>query len=123
MGRCGRLGMKGSESLSGWNAEFEDVSGNEVDMKIRIQGIDYLRAIVSVFVVIWHMGGGGCSLIFSKEAYLGHVLTLSDFVNFHLLLLAVPTFIFISIYLYASKPICTTSLTKQLSRILVLLSF
>jgi peptidoglycan/LPS O-acetylase OafA/YrhL len=92
-------------------------------MKTRIEGIDYLRAFMSVFVVVWHMEGGGRSLIFSKDRYLEHVFTLSDFVNFHLLLLAVPTFIFVSIYLYASKPVNIIAFKKQFARILILLSF
>lgn len=92
-------------------------------MKTRIVGVDYLRAFMSIFVVVWHMGGGGRSLIFSKDRYLEHVFTVSDFVNFHLLLLAVPTFIFVSIYLYASKPVSITAFKKQFARILILLTF
>lgn len=92
-------------------------------MKQRIEGIDYLRAIMSIFVVVWHMGGGGRSLVFSKDEYLKHVFTVSDLVNFHLLLLAVPTFIFVSIYLYASKPVSIMRFKKQLGRVFILLSF
>jgi len=91
-------------------------------MNSRIEGIEYLRAIMSIFVVIWHMEGGGQSLIFSKN-YLEHVFTVSDFVNFHLLLLAVPTFIFISIFLYASHRADKIVLKKRLKRILILLTF
>jgi len=78
---------------------------------------------MSIFVVVWHMDGGGRSLIFSKDRYLEHIFTVSDFVNFHLLLLAVPTFIFISIYLYASKPISVSALKKRFVRIATLLFF
>ncbi len=92
-------------------------------MKHRIEGIDYLRAIMSIFVVIWHMGGGGRSLIFSEDAYLEHVFTVSDFINFHLLLLAVPTFIFVSIFLYSLKPTSITGFKKQVLRVFLLLSF
>jgi peptidoglycan/LPS O-acetylase OafA/YrhL len=88
-----------------------------------IEGIDYLRAIMSIFVVVWHMGGGGRSLIFSKDKYLEHVFTVSDFVNFHMLLLAVPTFIFISNFLYALGGMNNTTLRKRLKRILILLTF
>lgn len=89
----------------------------------RIEGIDYLRAIMSVFVVVWHMEGGGRSLIFSKDKYLEHVFTLSDFVNFHMLLLAVPTFIFVSNFLYAMKVANSTALRKRLKKIFILLTF
>ncbi len=87
-----------------------------------LEGIDYLRAIMSVFVVVWHAGGGGRSLIFS-EKYLEHVFTVSDFVNFHMLLLAVPTFLFVSNFLYAMKVANSTALGKRIKRIFVLLTF
>lgn len=89
----------------------------------RIQGIDYLRAIMSVFVVIWHMGGGGSSLIFSEDHFLEHTFTFSDLVNFQILTLAVPTFIFVSIFLYAFKSTSESSLFKQLKRLLILVTF
>jgi peptidoglycan/LPS O-acetylase OafA/YrhL len=92
-------------------------------MRNRIEGIDYLRAIMSVFVVVWHMGGGGRSLIFSTERYLDHVFTLSDLVNFHLLLLAVPIFLLVSNYLYACQPANTQMLCKRIKRIMILLTF
>lgn len=78
---------------------------------------------MSIFVVFWHMGGGGRSLIFSEDKYLEHVFTMSDFINFHLLLLAVPAFIFVSIYLYASKPVSISTFKKQFTRVFILLTF
>lgn len=89
----------------------------------RLEGIDYLRAVMSIFVVIWHMGGGGRSRIFSIDTYLEHAFTLSDLVNFHLLLLAVPVFILIANFLYACQPVNRHTLRKRLQRILVLLTF
>ena len=89
----------------------------------RIEGFDYLRAIMSCFIVIWHMGGGGESLIFSANRYLEHEFTVSDFVNFHILLLAVPIFIFISCYLYILKGVSIVALKKRIKRILILLTF
>jgi hypothetical protein len=88
-----------------------------------IEGFDYLRAIMSVFVVAWHMEGGGKSLIFSKDRYLEHVFTVSDFVNFHILLLAVPMFIFISNYLYVLGGVSDSVFRKRARRILILLTF
>jgi len=90
-------------------------------VKTRHVGIDYLRAIMSVFVVIWHMGGGGTSLIFSRERYLEHSFTFSDFANFHVLLLAVPTFIFMSVYLYGLREVNVKALTSRMKRLLPLL--
>lgn len=92
-------------------------------MHKRIEGIDYIRAVMSVFVVVWHMGGGGRSLIFSKDKYLEHVFTLSDFVIFHVLLLAVPSFIFVSMFLYTLRGVNNTNFKKRLRRILILLTF
>jgi hypothetical protein len=89
----------------------------------RIDGLDYLRAIMSCFIVIWHMKGAGMSLIFSEERYIEHVFTVSDFVNFHMLLLAFPTFIFISCYLYVLKGVSIVALKKRFRRILILLTF
>lgn len=89
----------------------------------RINGIDYLRAICSVFVVVWHMKGGGQSLLWSKDRLLEHTFTVSDFLNYHILLLAVPTFIFISNFLYAFKGPSREALTKRLKRLLILVTF
>ncbi len=79
-----------------------DVNINQSIVKVQnIEGIEYLRVVMSKFVVIWHMGGGGSSFIFSKLDYGKHTFVFSDFLNFHILLLAVPVFIFISIYLFS----------------------
>ena len=50
---------------------------------------------MSVFVVARHLGGGGQSLT-STADWKRHVFTASDFVNFHVLSLAVPSFSLIS---------------------------
>ena len=86
------------------------------------EGIDFLRAILSVFVVTWHMEGGGRSLIFSKE-YMNHSFMVSDFINFHVLLLAVPTFIMISNYIYSLKEDNFEYLKKRLRRLFLIFSF
>jgi hypothetical protein len=89
----------------------------------RFEGIDYLRAILSISVVLWHMRTAGRSLIFSAEKYPLHKYTLSDFVNFQVLLLAVPTFILISNFLYAYGKVGKTALTRRLKRLFILLAF
>lgn len=70
----------------------------------RYIGIDYLRSLFSVCVVLVHIGYISPSMIFSKEFYLEHAFTVSDFINFYLLLLAVPIFFIISNYLFFQKP-------------------
>lgn len=89
----------------------------------RIDGIDYLRAACSVFVVVWHMKGAGRSLIFSKDRLIEHTFGLSDLINFHILLLAVPTFIFVSAFLYAFKGPGRSALARRQKRILTLVIF
>jgi hypothetical protein len=88
-----------------------------------IEGIDYLRSIMSIFVVIWHMNGVGHSLIFSRLNYAKHAFGFSDFLNFHILLLAVPVFIFISIYLFSIKQASFVMLRKRVSRLCLLTTF
>lgn len=69
------------------------------------------------------MGGGGHSLIFSKLDYAKHAFAFSDFLNFHILLLAVPVFIFISIYLFSIKQPNLTALGQRVTRLALLLTF
>lgn len=87
------------------------------------EGIDFLRAILSVFVVTWHMDAGGRSLIFSKAEYMNHSFIFSDFINFHVLLLAVPTFLLISNYIFSLKEHRFEYLSGRLRRLFLLFSF
>lgn len=88
----------------------------------RFEGIDLMRAVMSVFVVVWHMDGGGKSLIWSAR-YFDHAFTASDFVNFHVLLLAVPSFILISCFLHVARGVSAAKLKKRLKRLSILLAF
>ncbi len=88
-----------------------------------IAGFDYLRAVMSIFVVAWHMQVLGVSLMFSEDRYLEHTFSLTDLVYFHILLLAVPTFILMSTFLYALRGADAGRLRKQSKRILILLTF
>jgi peptidoglycan/LPS O-acetylase OafA/YrhL len=66
----------------------------------RYIGIDYLRAFFSVCVVLAHLGYISPSLIFNRELYLAHIFTVSDFINFYVILLSVPVFFIISNYFF-----------------------
>ena len=88
-----------------------------------IAGFDYLRAAMSICIVIWHMSGAGMSSIFSPVRYHEHVFTLSDFANFHILLLAVPVFMLMSNFLYALGEASPERLGRHLKRILILVTF
>lgn len=94
-----------------------------VNMKDRIEGVQYLRTIMSIFVVIWHFHGCGTSEIFSKEDFPRHTFSWSDFCNFHILLLAVPSFVFMSIFFYALKPSNKSTFNKRLTRLVILITF
>ena len=69
----------------------------------RIVGIDYLRAVFSVCVVLVHLGYVSPSAIFSEQEYAHHAFTWSDAVNFYVLCLAVPVFLLVSNFLLAQK--------------------
>lgn len=88
----------------------------------RLEGIEWLRAIMSIFVVAWHLGGGGKSLIWTDQ-FARHVYTASDFVNFQILLLAVPTFMLISNYLLARSNPDGATAWRRAKRVMALLLF
>ena len=66
-------------------------------------GIDYLRAFMSLAVIAWHMRLFGISPLFDVNGYATHRIQFSDLINFNLLLLAVPVFFLISIFLQIEK--------------------
>ena len=72
-------------------------------MRDRWYGIDYLRAAMSIAVVAWHLRIFGTSELFDLNGYPTHHIQFSDIINFNLLLLAVPTFFLISIFLQVQK--------------------
>lgn len=91
-------------------------------MKEHIHGFDYLRAVMSVFVVIWHFGGAGKSPQYSAE-FANYSPTWVDVVNFNLLLLAVPTFFFVSFFLFGQTKRSLTNLWVRVYRLFILYSF
>ena len=78
---------------------------------------------MSVCVVAWHMVLFGTSSIWDKEHYSTHFFTISDLINFHILVLAVPSFILISCYLRAIKNFGLWDLKKQIYRLVLLSVF
>ena len=63
-------------------------------------GFDYLRAVMALAVVAWHIHLFGISSLFDQRAISPHALTISNIVNFQFLLLAVPFFFLISLFLF-----------------------
>jgi peptidoglycan/LPS O-acetylase OafA/YrhL len=91
-------------------------------MHNHIYGFDYLRAILSIFVVVWHMGSIGSSSI-ASPSFAEHDLSFVDVVNFNLLLLAVPSFFLVSFYLYAASPRSLSSAFDRFMRFTILYVF
>lgn len=89
----------------------------------RIDGLQWLRAVMSLFVVIWHLGGGGKSALFYPDKLPNHSFQASDFVNFQVLLLAVPTFMLISTYLLALAGGSMTTALRRSQRVALLVLF
>jgi hypothetical protein len=89
----------------------------------RIVAIDYLRAFFSVCVVLAHLGYISPSLLFDKNKYLFHKFDLSDFLNFYVLLLAVPIFFITSNYLFYIKEMSKNHFIKNVTRIVKLSIF
>lgn len=88
-----------------------------------IEGLDYIRATMSIFVVCWHIRVAGVSGIFYKSSYLDHQFCFTDFLNFHIFLLSVHAFILVSNYLFAADGAGVTVLIRRVARIMVLLTF
>ena len=91
--------------------------------RAHISGIDWIRAGLSVLVVLWHMAVVSRSEVFSLNNYESHEFELSDFVNFHILLLAVPIFMALSCFLLVRQEDAPGRFRKRLIRIGILVLF
>jgi hypothetical protein len=95
-----------------------------MDLKRKeIPGFNFLRAIMSILIVVWHTGGFGHSLIFDPNNIDNHVFTLSDFLNFHILMVIVPLFIFISCFLIVYKKPSKDNMIKRSIELVILTVF
>lgn len=67
-------------------------------------GIDYLRAFLSICVVVWHGHGfTESAFVLDQLALSKHTFSVADFINYHILLAAVPSFVLVASFLYAAK--------------------
>ncbi|MBI5944971.1 MAG: acyltransferase family protein [Chloroflexi bacterium] len=89
----------------------------------RLNGLDYIKALMSVFVVAWHSGGGGFTVIGDKENFQTHLFSAADLFSFQILLLAVPLFMLTSNFLFLSRNPDMTALKIVLHRYFMLLVF
>lgn len=78
-------------------------ASESADRGRHLHGLDYLRALMMLAVVAWHVKVFGRSDAFDPERWRGYVPELSDFLNFNFLLLAVPMFLLIAMFLVSMK--------------------
>lgn len=89
----------------------------------RIQGLEYGRAIATLFVVFWHEHIFGRGRMFDQEIAFPTWPSLSDVLYSNVLLQAVPFFIFISCFLYASKDPTWPTLKARTKKLTILHCF
>src|SRR6187551_1367345 len=99
------------------------MSSKSGDPAQHIHGFDSLRAFFSVCVVAVHSGYFAPSGIFDRSLCSSHLFSRSDFVNFYVLLLAVPVFALISCFLMAMRPSTDERLMQRVTRAAKLLLF
>ena len=87
-----------------------------------LSGFDWLRAFMSVAVVLWHGHAFGMSELFGREFALPYRPCASDLLDFNVLLVAVPTFITIACFLYGRGQDGPNALSRRLRRLGLLLS-
>jgi peptidoglycan/LPS O-acetylase OafA/YrhL len=89
----------------------------------KFHGLNWLRAFFSIAVVVWHFNAFPNSTIFEETKILKHSFNYSDFINFNILLFAVPFFIFISLFLFAKKERDFSYLKTRILHLLALYLF
>lgn len=83
----------------------------------KLTGLEWGRAFAAVAVVAWHTHAVGQSTVFTPE-YEGGVDDVSGVVYFNVLLLAVPVFMSISLFLYVrQRDRGTTTLSRRVRRL------
>ena len=90
--------------------------------RAHINGFDWLRAIMSVLIVTWHLHTFGKSQLFSDQIA-SYKLNAGDILNFQIVPISVPIFLLISCYLLARFPTDWAGLRQRLGRLSVLYIF
>lgn len=86
-------------------------------------GIDWVRALMSVAVVVWHLGGVGDSNLQDRTNYISWRPGLVDLIDLYVCLLAVPLFVLVSAFLFCQRGATTPNLWRRVSRLGYLLMF
>lgn len=87
-----------------------------------IHGFDWVRAFMSVAVVMWHIRTFGKSLLLT-ERFARFQLNAIDVINFNLVLVAVPVFLLVSCYLLVRNASDWTRLRERVWRLILLVAF
>ena len=87
-----------------------------------IHGFDWVRALMSVAVVMWHIRTFGKSLLLT-EKFARFQLNVIDLFNFNVVLVAVPVFLLVSCYLLVRNESDGTRLRQRVWRLILLVSF
>jgi peptidoglycan/LPS O-acetylase OafA/YrhL len=87
-----------------------------------VNGFDWVRAVMSVAIVIWHMRTFGKSVLFTEE-FLKFRINITDVLNFHIMTVAVPVFLLISCYFIARNQTDWPRLRHRVWRLTLLVVF
>jgi surface polysaccharide O-acyltransferase-like enzyme len=82
-----------------------------------------MRALMSVAVVVWHLGGVGDTDLQDPASFLSWRPQLVDLVDLYVCLLAVPLFVLVSAFLFCQRGATTANLWRRVSRLGYLLMF
>jgi hypothetical protein len=90
--------------------------------RVHLNGFDWVRAVMSVFIVTWHVRTFGLPQLYTGKLD-GYAVNLGDVLNFGVVMLAVPVFITVSCYLLVRFPVDWPRLRTRLWRLLLLVVF
>jgi surface polysaccharide O-acyltransferase-like enzyme len=104
-----------------YTENFKPASG---DKDLWYHGIDYLRSFMSLAVIAWHLRLFGETGFFHIDEYETQTICWVDFIYFHVLLLAVPAFYLISLFMFSNRQVVSVKyLMNRLERLTYLYLF
>jgi len=90
--------------------------------RVHLNGLDWIRALMSVGIVSWHLRTFGTSQLYT-EKIAAYRPNLGDVANFGIVILGVPIFVTMSCYLVARFPPDWPKMRHRLWRLVLLLGF
>ena len=105
-------------------ATIENSRSAYVDTRSWYYGIDYLRSFMSLAVIAWHMHIFGDTGFFQIGEFETQTVGWVDFIYFHVLFLAVPTFYLIALFVFSNRQVISVQyLMKRVERLTYLYIF